>query len=154
MVDDAGRIAAEFVYHDRKKSWDLKSLKNDRLTPVMSADAAIDVPSVLGFGVDGDTVLMQFLENGNAVWKPLSLRDGSWGAPLAEGAVFHNIVKERKTGRIVGGLKDVDASRYVFFDTELQAHWNAVLRAFPGERVELASHSDDFTKFICQGVRP
>jgi hypothetical protein len=30
----------------------------------------------------------------------------------------------------------------------LQAHWNAILRAFPDERVDLISHSDDFSKVI------
>jgi dipeptidyl aminopeptidase/acylaminoacyl peptidase len=36
----------------------------------------------------------------------------------------------------------------VFFDAELQAHWDAILRAFPDERVDLISHSDDFTKVV------
>ena len=34
------------------------------------------------------------------------------------------------------------------FDNELQAHWNAVLREFPAEKIHLVSHSDDFSRMI------
>jgi dipeptidyl aminopeptidase/acylaminoacyl peptidase len=113
-----------------------------------TGNASIDVPSVLGFGVSGDVALVQFMENGDPVWKPLSLKDGSWGSPLDNGSAFQRVIEDRKTGRIIGGVRNLDDSHYVFFDAELQAHWNAVLRTFPEERVDLISHSDDFTKII------
>ncbi len=148
LVDGAGRIAAEFVYRDERKVWELRSRQHDRLTVSAGGNAAIDVPSMLGFDVSGDSILVQFIENGDPVWKPLLLKDGSWGAPLEKGAAFRSVIEDRTTGRIIGGVKDIDDSHYVFFDAELQAHWNAILRAFPDERVDLVSHSDDFTKVI------
>jgi dipeptidyl aminopeptidase/acylaminoacyl peptidase len=148
LVDDSGRIAVQFTYHDQKKQWELKSRKDDRLTLVANGDAAIDVPSVLGFSSSGDSILVRFIEDGDPVWKPLMLKDGSWGTPLEQGAAFEEPIKDRKTGRIIGGVRDIDDSHYVLFDTELQAHWDAILRAFPGEHVDLVSHSDDFTKVV------
>ena len=148
LVDGSGRIAAQFTYHDQKKAWELKSLKNDRLTLVAKGNAPIDVPSVLGFSDSGDSILVDFIENGDPIWKPLLLKDGSWGAPLDNGAAFETVIEDRKTGRIIGGVRDIDDSHYVFFDAELQAHWNAVLRSFPDEHVDLISHSDDFTKLV------
>lgn len=148
LVDDSGRIAVQFTYYDQKKKWELKSRRNDRLTSVANGDAAIDVPSVLGFSDSGDSILVQFIENGDPVWKPLMLEDGSWGPPIENGAAFSGTIEDRKTGRIIGGVVDIDDSRYVFFDAELQAHWDAILRAFPGERVDLISHSDDFTRVV------
>jgi dipeptidyl aminopeptidase/acylaminoacyl peptidase len=148
LVDESGRIAVQYVYYDEKKMWELKSRKEDRMVRSAAGNASIDLPWVLGFGTEGDSVLVQFIENGDPVWKPLSLRDGTWGAPLDRGAAFRQVIEDRKTGRIIGGVKDIDDSHYVFFDAELQAHWNAILRAFPDERVDLVSHSDDFTKII------
>jgi dipeptidyl aminopeptidase/acylaminoacyl peptidase len=148
LVDDSGRIAVQFIYYDEKKRWELKARKDDRLTLVASGDSGIDVPSVLGFSDSGDSILVRFIENGDPVWKPLMLKDGSWGAPLEKGAAFRRVIEDRKTGRIIGGVRDIDDSRYVFFDAELQAHWDAILRAFPDERVDLVSHSDDFAKVV------
>jgi dipeptidyl aminopeptidase/acylaminoacyl peptidase len=148
LIDDSGRIAVQFVYYDEKKAWELRSPKDGHLALVANGNAAVDVPSVLGFSVSGDSILVQFLENGDPVWKPLMLKDGSWGAPLDKGAAFRRVIEDRKTGRIIGGVRDIDDSHYVFFDAELQAHWDAILRAFPDERVDLISHSDDFTKVV------
>jgi dipeptidyl aminopeptidase/acylaminoacyl peptidase len=148
LVDDSGRVAVQFTYYDQKKQWELRSRKDDRLMVVAKGDSAIDVPSVLGFSDAGDSILAEFIENGDPVWKPLMLKDGSWGAPLEKGAAFRRTIEDRKTGRIIRGFRDIDDSHYVFFDAELQAHWDAVLRAFPDERVDLISHSDDFTKLV------
>jgi len=52
------------------------------------------------------------------------------------------------TGRIIGGVLDRQDLEYVFFDNEMQAHWNAILRSFPHARVQLVSHSDDFSKVV------
>ena len=55
-------------------------------------------------------------------------------------------IQDRKTGRIIGGVPR--SGEVVFFDAELQAHWNAVLRAFSGETVTRVSESDDHTKYL------
>ena len=148
FIDEAGRIAAEFVYHDKTKLWEIKARKDDRLTLVASGTAAVDTPHVLGFSADGSAIIVHFIENGDSVWKPLYIKDGTWGPPLDRGASFVSSIEDRKSGRIIGGVRHIGDNQYVFFDNELQAHWNAVLRAFPDERVELASHSDDFSKVV------
>ncbi len=149
LIDDAGRIAAEFVYHDQKKTWDFLVRRNDRMSLVASGDAAVDVPVVLGFGPAGDSLLVRIIENGNPVWKALWLKDGTWGPPPVKGEAFRGVILERASGRIIGGFRDADgAAHYVFFDNELQAHWNAVLRAFPDERVQLLSASDDYARIL------
>jgi len=150
LIDESGRIAAQFVYHDNSKLWEIRARKDDRLTLVASGTAAIDMPRVLGFSADGTAVIVRFVENGNSVWKPLFVKDGTWGPPLEKGAAFARVIEDRKSGRIIGGVREVGDIQYVFFDNELQAHWNAVLRAFPNERVHLVSHSDDYSKMVVQ----
>ncbi len=147
-IDESGRIAAKFVFHDLGKKWELLVRKDDRMSAAASGKAEIDIPSVQGLSADGKSIIMQFIENGDPVWKPLHLSDGSWGEPLAKGTAFSNVIQDRKSGRIVGGIPYISDDQYVFFDAELQAHWNAILRAFPSERVHLLSQSDDATKYL------
>jgi dipeptidyl aminopeptidase/acylaminoacyl peptidase len=49
---------------------------------------------------------------------------------------------------MIGGVRVVDDSRYVFFDPRMQARWDAVTHAFEGERVRLVSAANGFKKFV------
>jgi dipeptidyl aminopeptidase/acylaminoacyl peptidase len=148
LLDESGRIAAQTVYDNDKKKWEIRIHNADGMTVAASGTAALDIPEIMGFSAAGDAIIVQFFENGDPVWKPLFLKDKSWGAPLDSGASFDRVIADRNTGRIVGGIRNVSDGKYVFFDNELQAHWNAILRAFPGERVQLTSHSDDYSKAV------
>ena len=90
---------------------------------------------MLGFSADGTAIIVRFIENGDSVWKPLYVKDGTWGPSLEKGAAFASVIEDRKSGRIIGGVREIGGNQFIFFDNELQAHWNAVLRAFPNERV-------------------
>jgi dienelactone hydrolase len=147
LIDNAGLTAAQLTYFDHNQRWELKVRKSGQLATIARGSEAIEVPWLVGFLDAANTLIVGFIENGNPVWKPLS-QDGAWGKPLANGAIFVDVIENRLTGQILGGSVDPDDSRYVFFDAELQAHWNAVLRAFPDEHVEMVSHTDDFTKIL------
>ncbi|HTB90276.1 MAG TPA: S9 family peptidase [Steroidobacteraceae bacterium] len=154
LMDEAGNIAAQFTYQDVKKQWEIKTRKNGHWTSVASGTAAIDTPDMIGFSADGSGIIVRFLVNGDPQWRPLNLSDNTWGAPLGRGAAFYRVIEDRKSGRILGGIRAVGSNEYVFFDNELQAHWNAALRAFPDERVELESHSDDFSRLVLKVFGP
>jgi dipeptidyl aminopeptidase/acylaminoacyl peptidase len=150
LVDESGQIAAHFSYYSDNKNWQISARKNDRLTPISNGTAAIDIPSLVGFSADGSSIITRFIKSGNSVWMPLSIQTGTWGEPLSQGDSFSKIIADRQSGRILGGAHGSDDEHYVFFDNEKQAQWNAVLRAFPDERVRLTSHSDDFSKMVLQ----
>jgi dienelactone hydrolase len=148
LIDETGRVAAEFSYDEKNEEWTLKARKGDQLAVAASGKAALDPPKMLAFSANGDSIIVQFIENGDPIWKPLLLKDASLGEPLAGGAAFSVVIADRKTGRILGGIPHIDEPNYVFFDAELQAHWNAVLRAFPNEVVSLVTMSDDYSKYL------
>jgi cephalosporin-C deacetylase-like acetyl esterase len=154
LLDESGNIAARSVYSDDKKKFEISSRENGHWVESASGTAAIDIPRMLGFSADGADIIVRFVENGEGIWKPLSRQGNTWGPPLAKGMAFSRVIEERKSGRIIGGAREVGSSEYVFFDNELQAHWNAVLRAFPEERVRLVSHSDDFSRMVLQVFGP
>jgi dipeptidyl aminopeptidase/acylaminoacyl peptidase len=150
LIDESGHIAAEYTYQDDKKVWEIKSRKDGRMTSIAKGTASIDTPGILGFNADGSSIIAAFGVNGDWIWKPLSLKDNSWGAELDSGSTFGSVIRDRKSGRIIGGTHGVGDARYVFFDNEMQAHWDAVLRAFPDEKVHLVSRSDDFSRMVVQ----
>jgi dipeptidyl aminopeptidase/acylaminoacyl peptidase len=150
LIDESGQIAAEYTYQDDKKVWEIKSRKDGRMTSIAKGTASIDTPGILGFNADGTSIIAEFGDNGDWIWKPLSLKDNSWGAELDSGSTFYSVIRDRKSGRIIGGTHGAGDARYVFFDNEMQAHWNAVLRAFPDEKLHLVSRSDDFSRMVVQ----
>ena len=154
LLDESGNIAEQSTYRDATEHWEIKTRKDGHWTVAASGTAAIDRPRVLGFSADGRGLIVRFLVKGEPEWRPLNLSDNTWGPPLANGDPFSRVVKDRKTGRIVGGIRELGSSEYVFFDNELQAHWNAVLRAFPDERVSIVSRSDDFSKLVLEIFGP
>jgi dipeptidyl aminopeptidase/acylaminoacyl peptidase len=152
LLGDTGEVAGDILYFEELKKWDLKLRRDGRMQVVASGTASIDKPTIEGFNPTGDAIWVQFVEDGEIVWKSLSPSAGTWGPPLDPEHVFVEIIKDRKTGRIIGGLTQHE--RYVFFDNELQSHWNAVLREFPNEQVRLLSHSDDFERILVEVFGP
>jgi dipeptidyl aminopeptidase/acylaminoacyl peptidase len=150
LIDESGHVAAQFTYRDDDKIWEIRARKDGRMTQIATGTAAIDTPDILGFDADGASIIARFAVNGSWVWKPLNIKGNSWGEALDSGSTFWHVIKDRKSGRIIGGTHGVGDERYIFFDNELQAHWNAVLRAFPDEKVHLISRSDDFSRMVVE----
>jgi acetyl esterase/lipase len=148
LLDEGGRIAAQIIYDSETRKWEISTRSGDHVGVAARGTADIETPVIEGFNVAGDAIIVQFLEDGDPVWKPLYLKDNSWGPALEKGESFDRVIADRTSGRILGGVPDINETKLVFFDNEVQAHWNAVLRAFPGERVDLVSHSDDFSKVV------
>jgi dipeptidyl aminopeptidase/acylaminoacyl peptidase len=150
LVDAGGEIIAEQDYNDPQQHWTLKIRRDGRLQEAVSGQEAIDYPHILGFGPNADTLLLQTLEGEDPVWRLVSLRDGTLGAPMAERKELDIPIEDHRTYRMIGGVHAGDDARYVFFDPTLQRRWDTVLNAFAEERLRLVSASDDFQKFVVQ----
>lgn len=153
-VDTDGTVAADLVYRQREQKWIVRALKDGHLEPVATGKTAVDPPYIVGFSDDGSSLIIGFPSPDGVIWRPLKLADHSLGAPLASGETFDDTIEDRRTGRIVGGVDGMLAPRQVFFDPTMQRHWDTVTAAYAGERVELVSHSDDFSKFVIRVFGP
>lgn len=157
VVDAQGRIAASFDYHDTgsdQGQWVLRLRRGDEMQQVAAGNAPLDPPSIIGFSYDDKSLLVAFDTPEGWIWKPLSLTDHTWGAPLDAGNTFDEVIYDRLTGRVIGGVKDSPEPRQVFFDPKLQLRWSAIMGAYSGERVDLVSYSDDVTKFLLRIFGP
>jgi dipeptidyl aminopeptidase/acylaminoacyl peptidase len=148
LVDAAGDLVAEQEYRDWDQRWALKIRQGGRMQQVASGHEAIDVPRLLGFGPTGDTLVVQAIDNGESVWKPVSLRDGTVAPPLPESWILTDPIEDRLTNRMVGGVHVDDDAHYVFFDPAIQARWDLIVGLFEGERVRYVSASDGFKKVV------
>jgi dipeptidyl aminopeptidase/acylaminoacyl peptidase len=156
-VDAQGRVAASFDYHMRgpdQGKWILRVRRGDDMRQVAAGDAPIDPPSIVGFSYDGKALLVAFDTPDGSIWKPLSLADDTWGAPLDAGKTFYDVIRNRLTGQVIGGVQDPLHPRQEFFDPTLQVRWSAIMGAYSGDRVDLVSYSDDFSKFLIRVFGP
>jgi len=154
LLDEAGRVAVELEYRDSQKTWTIRASRDNHMVSIANGSAPIDPPQLLGFDATGEQAIVEFMQDGEPVWRPISLKDGVLGLPLDQGAALHGVIIDPRNGRIVGGVLNRDDRKYVFFDNELQAHWDAILRAFPNDIVHLVSHSADFSKIILEVFGP
>jgi dipeptidyl aminopeptidase/acylaminoacyl peptidase len=143
LVDEDGQIVAERSYSEPDQRWALSIRRGKDLTEIMSGHEAVNVPNVLGFGPDEGTLLTWSVVDGKSAWRILSLKDGTLGPPLADGRVLDRPVEDLHNRHLIGAVL-VDDAQYVFFDNVMQERWAAVMRAFPGERIQLVSYSADF----------
>jgi dipeptidyl aminopeptidase/acylaminoacyl peptidase len=70
-------------------------------------------------------------------------------------AKFDSLIHAPDGSHLVGAFSRVlDERRYIFFDAKLQASWNAVVKAFPGDQVSLASWSDNKRQLVVEVDSP
>lgn len=150
LVGAEGEVVAEEDYFDRQQQWTLLArLNGDRnVTEVASGHQGIDIPEILGFGSEPDTLLIQWPEQDKDVWRLLSLRDGKLGPPIGERKPFQAPIEDDVGKRMIGGVYVDDYPHYMFFDSQIQKRWDTIAAAFSGEQVQLVSASSDFTKFV------
>ena len=148
LVDETGEVAAEEDYDQAQQRWRMLERRDGHLQEIASGREAIDVPSLLGFGPDPGTLLVQATENGDRVWRLLSMKDGTFGPPMAERDSMEEPIEDRQTYRMIGGVHFDDSVHYVFFDQHIRGLWNSIVDGYADEQVEFVSASADFRKVV------
>jgi hypothetical protein len=104
LVDENGDVAVEENYSAKEQHWKLLERREGRLREIASGHEPIDIPDLLGFGPTPGTLLMQMVEDGDPVWRQLSLKDGSFGPAMAERDSLESPIEDRLTHRMIGGV--------------------------------------------------
>ena len=150
IVDNDGEIVTEVNYYESKQLWQLKIRRDHHWFDAESQRSPIDLPHIIGFGPNGDSLLVSMLEDGDRVWRSVSLQDGKLGGIVAGSEGLNGVLDDPVTHRMIGGYREDDQTDYVFFSPQLKDRWASVVSAYSGEHVELISTSADMTKFVVQ----
>jgi dipeptidyl aminopeptidase/acylaminoacyl peptidase len=148
LVDEAGEVVAEADYNETLQRWAMLGRRDGRLQELASGHEAIDIPSLLGFGPNPGTLLVQTTQNGSQIWRLLSLQDGTFGPAMAERRSMEAPIEDRQTYRMIGGVHVDDSVHYVFFDQHIRGLWSSIVDAYGDEQVQFVSASADLSKFI------
>jgi acetyl esterase/lipase len=154
LVDEKGDIAAEEDYDQKQQRWRMLDRRDGRLQEIASGHEPIDIPELLGFGPQPGTLLVQTHEDGAAVWRLLSLKDGSFGPSMAERDSLEAPIEDRLTYRMIGGVHLDDSLHYFFFDPRIRAVWASIVDGFSDEQLEFVSASADFQKVVVKVTGP
>jgi dienelactone hydrolase len=148
LVDEAGEVVAEENYFEQGQRWQMKLRHDGHWFEAESQRTPIDIPDMVGFGPQGDAVLVSTMDKGEPVWELLSLSDGKLGPPIEGGDDLNAPLEDPITHRMIGGISIDDQSKYVFFKPDMKSRWKSIEDAFEGERVDLISTSADMMQFV------
>ena len=156
ILDDRGVPIVQTNYDQLTHTWALRLKRGGAWVEAYSVKALLDLPQVRGVTADGASLLLETIKEGGGVEQRLiSLADGTLSAPLDRYLRFSELIHDRQTQRIIGGVTGGLEPAYVFFDPKDQASWDLVAKAFPDEQVDPVSWSADRSKVVVKvtGVR-
>jgi dipeptidyl aminopeptidase/acylaminoacyl peptidase len=148
FVDKDGKTAAEVRYSSSTGRWALFiNRAKGGWTTAKVIDAPLDPPWIAGYSKDGQSVLIHTTEDHKGVLHPVSLADGAWGE--GESDDYDHLYFDDTSRALIGGYDlEGDVRRVDFFEPQLGAIWKGIEKAYPGERVRLASWSRDHRKIV------
>lgn len=143
VLDAAGATVARTEYDRKSGAWRLLVRVAPKWYPVLTENAPLDEPWVEGLGAEPDTLILGRIEDGENVYRLLSLKTGKLGEPMEFKRGLQAFIFDNVTKRAIGVVEnDVDET-LTFYAPEDQANWAKIKRAFAGERVTLESWSDN-----------
>jgi dipeptidyl aminopeptidase/acylaminoacyl peptidase len=155
LVSPDGLPLAQSLYDEKQGAWSLK-IKADRgWTTATKTVSKMGSQGLNGLGRDGRSVLVWTYDEASdkTVLNEYALDGTRTTVPNSE--KFDGLIEAPDGSGLVGAYSLVgDDRRYIFFDAELQAGWNAVIKAFPGEQVTLASWSANKRQIVVEVDSP
>lgn len=143
LVDAVGEPVAQSLYDGKKGRWSLRMKVGSSWKLVDEADSLMGSYGLSGFGRDGKSVLVWRVDDKHAdVLR--EYRANGQHEDLPGDLDLSGLLHDPDNLALLGGygLKGDDLV-YTFFDPAAQKSWDAVTKAFPGDRVSLASWSRD-----------
>jgi len=149
LVDLDGNLLAEEEYEEKSGNWRLRLRRDGKLRDLLSGKDGIEYPRLLGYGPNDDTLLTQFMENGDPVWKLLSIGSGAFAGTKDEWQALRSPIEDPYTHHMIGGVHVDDEAHYLFFDEDKRKRWDAIVHAYgTRDHVSFISASSDFRKII------
>ena len=149
LVDDGGVVVAREEYSNSNHHWTIKVRSDNHLVSALAGESELDPPTRLGLSPRPGFAIVSLKDGDDIRWKTLSLTDGKVHEEFRDGDPLHELLFDRTSQRIVGGLTK-NEKQHIFFDPERQRSWNAIAAAYGDANLTLVSYTDDFKKLIVQ----
>lgn len=149
VVDTEGQPLAQELFHRGTGAWSIKLRSGMSWREAASAKGGLNSPYLVGLGRDGASVIYAAPdEDRDWSWHELRIDGAKPAEPIAT-LDDQGPIRSAADGRLIGHrVLAGDDDRYVFFDPADERAWKAIVNAYPGERVSLASWSDDRKKIV------
>ena len=148
LVGLDGQPLASTDYTVLSGRWALKVLRKGGWVKARELNDLDETPTLVGLGRDGRSALVRSLDDGARAYREVSAETAAWGdpTPMAVGA---EPILDPQSRRLMGFASFQGGARKAeLFDVRDQAIWNAVVAAYPGDRVDIVSWSDDRRKLV------
>jgi dipeptidyl aminopeptidase/acylaminoacyl peptidase len=156
LVSPQGQALAQSRYDQKKGDWTLKIKTDHGWITAEQVVSKMGSRGLSGMGRDGRSVLVWMTDDKDedkTFLREYAL-DGKY-VVVPDSEKYDSLIHAPDGSSLIGAFSLVgDDRRYTFFDAKLQASWNAVIKAFPGEQVSLASWSDDKRKLVVLADSP
>lgn len=154
LVGLDGQPLAQTDYTNVSGRWALKVLRKGGWAKVRELNDPDEIPTLVGPGRDGRSALVRSLDDGARAYREVSAETAAWGEPLSvsEGAEPILDPQTRQLMGFVGVESGVHKAQ--LFSPSDQAIWNAVAAAYPGDRVDIVSWSEDRRKLVARVDSP
>ncbi len=154
LVNERGDVVAEQDYYDAQHRWAIRLVHDGHTLQTVAGTAPLDYPEIVGLDTDGAAAIVGLREEGNYVYRRLSLADGTWGSQVSPTDPISGIIHEPGGQRMIGTAYVGDEVHYRFVDPELQRRWDWVQRVFHDERVTYQDVSADRQHFLVSVLGP
>lgn len=149
LVDDRGAAFAETSYDDHSGSWTIQVKRAGRWTSIIEGKDPTGSPDLIGYGRTPGTLLVAIDTKTGVELRELSIADGKWGMTLPDEDI-RGVLTDRQD-HIIGGMATFgDETHYTFYNPTDQAAWNAILAAFPAQKVHFEGWSDDHKRLLVE----
>ncbi len=150
-VDERGKVISELEYDDPHASWFLKT-KDAKWKLEATEKSQTGLPAFEGPGPEGESLLLRFPAEQEPLLREFLPGSTTWKPPApAPAKVLYDPATHRPLA--MASLVGEDTV-YAFATPADQKIWKAIVAAFPTDRVELISLSEDHRKFILRADSP
>jgi dienelactone hydrolase len=146
FIDEAGNLAALVDYREKTRTWSVRLQTGGKLEQVSAGQSDISIPTIDGFGISGEHMLLSSASEDSPAWEVYALSEAGKKAQLPPLEGFEVPIVDPLSSYLIGGSHTEDSQEYSFVDPDIQRRWDAILALFPGERVLLESISAGFAK--------
>jgi dienelactone hydrolase len=146
-TDRNANVVARVEVYNHGQEWRLvKGADGEQV--LASGKSLVGSPRLEAFGRTADSVIISNPEDGDfGPPREVSLSTGKISGPLIDGAPG-GVIHDPKTYLAIGVAAGGYVRDLLFFDPKVDAKWQGLQAAFPGEHVGLRGFDDDLDKWL------